>query len=396
MGAQLQTFAAKALAAGRTIRMAEKQIRVVICGGGVIAACIAYFLARRAVEVIVVERTGVACAASGKAGGFLALDWCAGSALDALARRSFALHARLASEIDGDWAYRRMNAYSGYVVADHDARRRAPSRLDWLREGVVISNRLGTPETTAIVHPRKFTAALMRAAQVHGAQLRLGRVTGLLRSGTESIVSGVEIDGASVDADATVIAMGPWSILAAQWLPLPAVFGQQSPSLVYDTGKAVPADALFLEYQEDSGAALSVEVFPRADGSTHVTAFSSQEPLPLDPAQITPEPNAIERLQVICERLSPAFQSDRIIARQACFRPITQDFLPLIGKVPGVDRAYVATGHNVWGILNAPATGEAMSELITEGVSSSVDLTPFDPARLRPLDPAHLRTESTP
>ena len=45
-------------------------MRVVICGGGVIGACTALFLARRRVEVIVVERTGVANAASGRAGGF--------------------------------------------------------------------------------------------------------------------------------------------------------------------------------------------------------------------------------------------------------------------------------------------------------------------------------------
>ena len=32
-------------------------MRVVICGGGVIGACTAYFLARRGIEVIVVERT---------------------------------------------------------------------------------------------------------------------------------------------------------------------------------------------------------------------------------------------------------------------------------------------------------------------------------------------------
>jgi glycine/D-amino acid oxidase-like deaminating enzyme len=31
--------------------------------------------------------------------------------------------------------------------------------------------------------------------------------------------------GESVEGDAVVIAMGPWSILAARWLPLPAVFG---------------------------------------------------------------------------------------------------------------------------------------------------------------------------
>jgi len=63
-----------------------------------------------------VERTEVAAAASGKAGGFLALDWCAGDALDALARRSFQLHDALRYEIAGDWAYRRMTTYSGFVV----------------------------------------------------------------------------------------------------------------------------------------------------------------------------------------------------------------------------------------------------------------------------------------
>jgi glycine/D-amino acid oxidase-like deaminating enzyme len=173
-------------------------------------------------------------------------------------------------------------------------------------------------------------------------------------------------------------------------MPLPAVFGQRSPSLVYNTGKDVPADALFLDYHDERGAALTVEVFPRADGSTHVTAFSDQAPLPLDPADVTPDRSEIDRLQAIAERLSPAFRPERIIAQQACFRPVTQDALPLIGKVPQLERAYVATGHNVWGILNAPATGEALAELIAEGGSRTIDLRAFDLARLRPLDPSLL------
>jgi glycine/D-amino acid oxidase-like deaminating enzyme len=45
----------------------------------------------------------------------------------------------------------------------------------------------------------------------------------------------------------------------------------------------------------------------------------------------------------------------------------------------------------MWGILHAPATGEAMAELITEGAARTVDLSAFDPARLPPLDPARLR-----
>ena len=76
-----------------------------------------------------------------------------------------------------------------------------------------------------------------------------------------------------------------------------------------------------------------------------------------------------------------------LIATQACFRPITRDYLPLIGRVPRTKGAYIATGHNVWGILNAPATGEAMAELIVDGKARTVDLTPFDPIRLHPAGP---------
>ena len=56
-------------------------MNVLICGGGVIGASIAYFLSCRGAKVTVIERTGLACAASGKSGGFLALDWCDGSPL---------------------------------------------------------------------------------------------------------------------------------------------------------------------------------------------------------------------------------------------------------------------------------------------------------------------------
>jgi glycine/D-amino acid oxidase-like deaminating enzyme len=364
-------------------------MRVVVCGGGVIGACTAYFLSRRGIDVTVVERASVAVAASGKAGGFLALDWCADSPLDALARRSFQLHAVLRDEIAGDWAYRRMNAFSGFVVPD--ARGGGAIKLDWLSDCVEIVHRLGTPQTTAIVHPKKFTSAMMRSAQSLGSKLRLGQITGMLQSADGSTARGVEVDGAPLEADAVVFAMGPWSLLVSQWTPLPAVFGQRSPSLVYDTGRDVPADALFLEYQEENSAAVSVEVFPRADGSTHVTAFSDIAPLPLDPAAVTPDANALDRLEAICQKLSPVFRPERIIARQACFRPVTQDGLPLIGALPQLEGVYVATGHNVWGILNAPATGEALAELICDGTARSSDLTPFEPGRLPALDPSLLR-----
>jgi glycine/D-amino acid oxidase-like deaminating enzyme len=56
-------------------------MQVLICGGRVIGASIAYFLARRGVKATVIERCRLACAASGKSGGFLAADWCDGTPL---------------------------------------------------------------------------------------------------------------------------------------------------------------------------------------------------------------------------------------------------------------------------------------------------------------------------
>ena len=361
-------------------------MRVLICGGGVIGASIAYFLSRRGVNATVIESTGLASAASGKSGGFLARDWCDGSPLAPLARRSFDLHAELAEQIADDWGYRRLDTYGGFAGLPS-----RPSRHDlgWLSADVTISQALGSPETTAQVHPGQFTAAMMRAAEAQGAELRLGRVTGIRVLAGRAV--GAEVDGEAVDADAVVIAMGPWSILAALWLPLPAVFGLKGHSLVFDTSGAVPGEAVFLEYQERHGEVLSPELFPRTDGTTYVCAISSEEPLPIEPAEVAPDPGAIERLEAICGSISPALASAPILARQACFRPVTSDGLPLIGAVPGVAGAYVATGHSVWGILNAPATGEATAELIVDGAAQTVDLSAFSPARLRPLDPKRLR-----
>jgi glycine/D-amino acid oxidase-like deaminating enzyme len=364
-------------------------MRVLICGGGVIGASIAYFLARRGVKPLVIERTGLACAASGKSGGFLALDWCDGTPLEPLARRSFALHASLPQEIGGNWGYRRLTTYGGGVQGtDHPADR--SHRVGWVADGVSLTHRLGSTDTTAQVHPGRFTVAMTDAAQALGADVRIGQVTGVVRGGDGTGVRGVEVDGEVVAGDAVVIAMGPWSILAAGWLPLPAVHGLKGHSLVFQTGAEIPAEALFLEYQEQAGVVHTPEVFPRADGTTYVCAISSEGPLPGDPADVAPDPGAIARLEAMCARLSPAFAANRIVARQACHRPVTRDGLPLIGAVPGVAGAYVATGHSVWGILNAPATGEAMADLIVDGDAGTVDLSPFHPGRLRPIDPMWL------
>ncbi|GKF69595.1 putative oxidoreductase TDA3, partial [Tanacetum coccineum] len=48
--------------------------------------------------------------------------------------------------------------------------------------------------------------------------------------------------------------------------------------------------------------------------------------------------------------------------------------VPAIGEIPGMKGCYVVKGHIRWGILNGPATGAAMAELVIDGHSTIVDL----------------------
>jgi glycine/D-amino acid oxidase-like deaminating enzyme len=363
-------------------------MRVLICGGGAIGAAIAYFLSLRGVEAVVIERAAIACAASGKSGGFLALDWCDGTPLGPLARRSFALHAELAASASQDWGYRRLETLGIAFSARRRPGSANPAGLpDWIAREAHLRQRLGSGATTAQVDPARFTRALMAAASERGARLRSGGIGGITRAHADGRATGVMVDDEAVGGDAVVIAMGPWSVVASRWLPLPAIDGLKGHSLVFRSREPISAHALFVDYEAEDGTTHAPEVFPRPDGTTYVCDLSSLAPLPLDPAVVAPDPGALEQLRAMTANFAPALGAAEILAAQACYRPVTADGLPLIGRVPGVEAAYVATGHSVWGMLNAPATGEAIAEVIVDGEARTVDLSAFDPARLPPLPP---------
>jgi hypothetical protein len=249
-------------------------MKVVVCGGGAVGAACAYYLSRRGAEVVV-ERAGIACAASGKSGGFLARDWCDGSPLEPLARRNFDLHAALHRELAGDWDHRPMTAYAGIL----GARGRVSVPLSWLSDRVDPQSRIGSPAPTAQVHPGRFTNGLMRAAEAQGARLVIGKATGLARVETRA-VTGVIVNGERIAANRVVVAMGPWSIRAADWADLPAIHAVKGHSLVFDAPD-IPADALFLEHRDDEGRAASAFLFWHGVKSL-LSALRSSEALVAD------------------------------------------------------------------------------------------------------------------
>ena len=356
--------------------------RIVICGAGAIGAATAWFLTRRGARPLLVDRARPAAAASGRAAGFLAADWSTGTPLDALARASFALHREIAGELGAErLGYRPMDALMTAASDEGDLERyRRLPNPGWLDGNVVAHEVIGSPETTAQVTPGLFTRALVEEATAAGAELVRGVVDGLAVDASSGAVDAVMIDGVPHPADAVVLALGPWTSQAQRWLALPQVFGTRSASIAL--AAEVPAQAVFSEYVGRGGDRMTIEMYPRPDGTVYVSGHPEHGSLPDDPDAIVPGDAACDELARIAGVHSAALGAAEVVTRSACFRPLTVDGVPLIGPVPGVPGAFLATGHASWGILNAPATGRMISEMILDGRSTSLDPAPFALSRL--------------
>ena len=74
------------------------------------------------------------------------------------------------------------------------------------------------------------------------------------------------------------------------------------------------------------------------------------------------------------------------------YRPSMPDSLPVIGRSPGCDNAYLAFGHGHKGLAQAAITGRLVSEL-ADGDRPSLDLAPYRPDRFRLAGRSHRRVD---
>ena len=349
---------------------------VLVVGAGVMGAATAYYLTRLSEEVRVtmVEGAGVAAAASGKAGGFLAKDWNDGGAVGALARKSFDLHQELARELDLKGSYRRLTCAS-VAIGDLPANR-APAQkklegVEWARG--IASAPMGDETTVAQVHPKVLTEALVDAAVATGrASLVIGKCERATGSGATLD------DGRELDADAVVVACGPWS---GRVLPPPFTADDVLGVKYHAVCLRTPQEEVFSQAVFYQGGG-DVEVYPRPDGDNYCCAFP-------DPAvTVTEEPGAVEVRDDAVQRIvdatrgaSAVFRDASVSSASACHLPVVSrngGAAPWIGAVPGHPGLWVITGHSCWGILNAPASGLALAQSLLS-VAPCVDLSPFAP-----------------
>ncbi|CAG8978564.1 hypothetical protein HYALB_00010526 [Hymenoscyphus albidus] len=400
--------------------------------GGVIGCTTAYFLTRHPSfnsaihKITLLEAESIASGASGKAGGLLGL-WAYPSCIVPL---SYRLHAELAKEHDGAkrWGYRALHC--GSVTARGKVHKSSqiegdvskegteewkklcktksngkkvvpaeiPKDLDWLDNDTLRGySEMGTPETTAQVHPYLFTNAVAELAVEKGAEIILGSVTALDYKGVNGAQSVTYEDKITkeihtIPATDIVVAAGPWTSTIFPEAPIEAL---RAHSIVIKAD--VSPYAVFTEIELPRNYAairdgeakkrrhakfVNPEMYARPDGTVYACGEGDNLiPLPPSSAHVQCDDTRCDDMYSYLCLISSPFRNGSVVAKQACYLPLVSsigDRGPIIGKTPWRG-LFVAAGHTCWGIQNSCATGKVMSEFVFEGECRSADVSELDP-----------------
>lgn len=374
---------------------------VAIVGGGVVGAAVAYFAARRGMSCMLLDKGAIGSGASNAASGLLSPAPGDGD-YARLSDRSMALFHELAPrlrdesgvDIELDECGDLLLALSEEDVIALQGHLRQLTRLgaeaSWLDSDDLRAKEpaLSPAVAGAIFEPKacrvnnqRLSNALATAAALHGAEVRQGvEVTGIVQNGQSGgggRATGVTTSAGRIDAGNVVLAAGAWTGLMDRW-----VYGERSPSAA-GMPMVKPIRGVNLNLQPTGGGITSAihgswGVFvPRNDGS--LIAGATVEDAGFD-SRVTAD--AVHSILGLTCALMPTLRDADLNWALAGLRPGSADDSPVIGKMPGCDNVFVASGHFRNGIMLSLATGEAIADMLDgEPGARPERLAAFDPAR---------------
>ena len=387
---------------------------VIVVGAGVIGCSIAYHLGRRGIASAIVERESIATRASGKAWAVFTyapamLAWQRMRALAPELSESGPIDLAAAPPGEGveRWLHLHSASYdrmpqlalelaerggidveycetpSTYLVTRSRLEEAgAPEQLlrpyreaggvetHWL-DGDALRAEFpslhpdyvgGISDPAGQVEPYKFTLGLAQAAESLGAEVVHGEVVGFATEGER--ITGVRLaSGALLEADATVLAMGPWTA------PVAAQLGTEIGSRTFliqclraEVPGGLPLHTL---------GAGDHWILPKKNGEVILAMYGSDflERPDLD-ATLTEEIK-LEILQGVV-RVLPALENAKILEHRGdllSLAPTEPHHRPVLGRLPGWRNGYVASRFGALGVCMSPAVGEIVAEWIDTQVA---------------------------
>jgi glycine/D-amino acid oxidase-like deaminating enzyme len=375
---------------------------VVIAGGAGIGSAVAYFLAAEPSftgSILVVERdpSYEFCSSSRATGGirqqFSTPENIAMTLFGAAFMKAIGQHLAVDGEAP-DIGFRE----NGYLLlatpaqlpilsANHAVQRahgaeitflppdRLKARFPWLNVDDLAGGFFGE-RNEGWFDPHALVMAFRRKARALGVHYVADEVMGLVRDGTR--ITGVTLRaGGRIDAGAVVNAAGARDaakVARMAGVDLP-VEPRKRCAFIVSSAVPIPPNPLILHTNgagcRPEGKHLLCVISPPEDADPPTEDFDVDYALFED--AIWPELAA----------RSPVFESLKLIRAYCCHYDYnTLDQNALIGLYPGLANFYVATGFSGHGIMQAPATGRAVAELVTFGGYRTLDLARFGVERI--------------
>jgi glycine/D-amino acid oxidase-like deaminating enzyme len=366
-----------------------ESVDAVVVGAGINGASIAFNLAKRGLKVAVMERLTIASGGTGKSAAIVRQHY-SNEVLIRMVKRSRDVFEHFAEEVGGSAGFVKTGYFffvPEYAVEPFHKNIALQQRMGIRTRAISkeecreISPQMDPGEAGAIAYepdsgyaePYESTVSYLQSAKALGTRVYQ---TCPVRSISVSQGEVDRVRGAKVDFSTRFVvnASGPWAnhIGAMVNIHYPiqvtreqeVMFRTPEPS---DTPTLTVSDMCNAIYFHPFGRDLLV-------GRGYPKEYEEVDP---DHYAEGADPEFVEDTAERVARRIPSMASAMILKGYSGLYDVTPDWHPIIGTHPEIKGFVSAVGFSGHGFKLAPAVGEAVAELITEGKSTSADLSLF-------------------
>ena len=358
---------------------------MVICGGGISGCALAYQLARRKIDVLLLERAELGSQSTGKCAGGVRQQF-SNEPNVRLQRMSVGMLEGFEQEIGRPADFRQIG-YLFLLTQPQQVEEFRTNMEMWQRVGLVEARWVDPDEalrmvpilniddvlgctfcpTDGIASPADVNAGYAAAARRLGARLKEGvEVLGIDVAGGR--VQGVRTSTGEVATRLVFNCAGPWaaSIGRMAGLEIP-VLPYRRHIAVTDTFSAITRDdPMTVDFRT------SFYFHPEGDGV--LMGMSDREEGPGFSTEVNWD--FMERMFEEAARRAPALAGAGLKTAWAGLYESTPDHQAILGPIPEVEGFWCAAGYSGHGFMQAPAAALLLTQLLLDK-QSEIDISPF-------------------
>ncbi|MCG7346139.1 FAD-binding oxidoreductase [Sporosarcina sp. ACRSL] len=376
---------------------------VVVIGGGIIGAAIAYYGSKASLDITVLEKNELASGTSSRCdGNILAIDKDPGFDSQ-MSLKSQQLVHELSKDLEVSFEYRNPGSI---LVCENDAEMEAAhqwvsrqqavgldfkmlDRADLRNESKYFADDLyGGLEckTDSTVNPYMLTYSLFHSAEKQGAKIHTHtEVKNTTRDASGKFI--IETNNGTYSANKVVNAGGVWAPRIGEMLGLDIPIFPRKGQLIVASRQQPVGLRKVMEFgyliskfggqrtvdpmTEKYGVAL---VFEPTESQNFLIGSSRQ----FAGFDTKVDHEVIKYIARRAVRFYPKIADMTVIRTYAGLRPWTEDHLPIISRVDHIPGYYIAAGHEGDGISLAAVTGKLVEEMLADKETC----IPIEPLRL--------------